>query len=105
MRAPPESFRPMIGAPFFIARSMIFTIFAACVSVSEPPLPWAVAGDDAVARYAVLLHPEVGGAMDDELVELLERAGIEEERDTLPRRQFPFVVLTLDPLLTTTELT
>ena len=37
MRAPPESFRPITGAPFFIARSMIFTIFSACASESEPP--------------------------------------------------------------------
>jgi hypothetical protein len=37
MRAPPESLRPTIGRPIFIARSMIFTIFAALVSDSEPP--------------------------------------------------------------------
>ena len=37
MRAPPESFKPTIGAPSFIARSMIFTIFAALVSDSDPP--------------------------------------------------------------------
>ena len=29
MRAPPESFSPMIGAPTFMARSMILQIFAA----------------------------------------------------------------------------
>ncbi len=37
MRAPPESFSPMIGAPTFIARSMILQIFAAWVSEREPP--------------------------------------------------------------------
>ena len=37
MRAPPESFKPMTGAPIFIARSMILTIFAALVSESDPP--------------------------------------------------------------------
>src|SRR5438128_5285912 len=37
MRAPPESFRPTTGAPSFIARSMILTIFAAFVSDSDPP--------------------------------------------------------------------
>ena len=37
MRAPPESLSPMTGAPIFIARSMIFTIFAALVSESDPP--------------------------------------------------------------------
>jgi hypothetical protein len=37
MRAPPESLRPMTGAPIFIARSMILTILAALVSESDPP--------------------------------------------------------------------
>ena len=37
MRAPPESLRPITGAPFFIARSMILQIFSAKVSDSEPP--------------------------------------------------------------------
>jgi hypothetical protein len=37
IRAPPESFRPMIGAPVFSAMSMILTIFSACASDSEPP--------------------------------------------------------------------
>ena len=37
MRAPPESFRPMTGAPFWTAMSMILQIFWAWVSDSEPP--------------------------------------------------------------------
>ena len=37
MRAPPESLRPMIGAPLRTAMSMILTIFAALVSDSDPP--------------------------------------------------------------------
>ena len=37
IRAPPESLRPMTGAPFRIARSMILQIFSACASLSEPP--------------------------------------------------------------------
>src|SRR3954454_9862429 len=37
MRAPPESFKPMIGAPTFIARSITLQIFAAYASESEPP--------------------------------------------------------------------
>jgi hypothetical protein len=37
MRAPPESFSPITGTPIFMARSMIFTIFAALVSDSDPP--------------------------------------------------------------------
>src|SRR3546814_914812 len=37
MRAPPESLRPMTGAPTCTALSMILQIFSACASESEPP--------------------------------------------------------------------
>ncbi len=37
MRAPPESLRPMMGAPTFIARSITLTIFSAYASASDPP--------------------------------------------------------------------
>ncbi len=37
MRAPPESLRPMTGAPMRIAMSMTLQIFCAMVSDSEPP--------------------------------------------------------------------
>jgi hypothetical protein len=37
MRAPPESLRPITGAPFCIAMSMILQIFSAWASDSEPP--------------------------------------------------------------------
>src|ERR671928_213085 len=37
MRAPPESLRPMTGAPTFIAWSITLQIFSACASESEPP--------------------------------------------------------------------
>ena len=37
MRAPPESFSPITGAPTFAAMSMILTIFAALASDSDPP--------------------------------------------------------------------
>ncbi len=37
IRAPPESFRPMIGAPFWTARSITLQILAALVSESDPP--------------------------------------------------------------------
>ncbi len=64
----------------------------------------AVAGDHAIAGNALFLHPEVGGSMDDELVELLERAGIEEEGDALPRRELAFVVLAVDAVLSASQL-
>lgn len=35
--APPESFKPMTGAPTLTAMSIIFTIFCACVSERDPP--------------------------------------------------------------------
>ena len=37
MRAPPESLRPMTGAPLRIARSITLQIFSANDSESEPP--------------------------------------------------------------------
>jgi hypothetical protein len=37
MRAPPESLRPITGAPLRTAMSMILQIFCAWVSDSEPP--------------------------------------------------------------------
>ena len=37
MRAPPESFNPMTGAPTFIAVSMILQIFIAWRSDTAPP--------------------------------------------------------------------
>ena len=37
MRAPPESFRPMQGAPIFIDWSITLQIFSAIVSDREPP--------------------------------------------------------------------
>ena len=37
MRAPPESFSPITGAPTCIALSMTLQIFSACGSESAPP--------------------------------------------------------------------
>src|SRR5579884_411909 len=64
--------------------------------VDQSPLHRAVAGDDSVARDALLVHPEIAVAMDDQLVELLERAGVEEQLDALARGELAFLVLTLD---------
>ena len=44
----------------------------------------SVAGDKAVARHLLLFHAEVAAIVDDEPVQLLERAFIEEQLDTLP---------------------
>src|ERR1700686_2004029 len=86
MRAPPESLRPMTGAPTFIAWSMILQIFSACGSPLGGPehgeilaehehqlaVDRAVAGDDAVARDLVLLHREIVAAVLDEHVPFLK---------------------------------
>src|SRR4029077_11905775 len=46
-----------------------------------------ITGDD------VVLHPEIATAMGDQLVDLLERAGIEQELDPLARGQLAGRVL------------
>ncbi len=73
--------------------------------IDQPPLHSAVAGDDAVAGDALLVHPEIAGAMDDELIELLERSRIEQQRDALARGELALGVLTIDARLPATELT
>src|SRR5438105_11563940 len=72
--------------------------------VDQPAADGAIAGDDAVAGDALLLHAEVGGAVDDELIELLKRAGIKQQRDPLPRRLLPLGVLAFDALLAAAKL-
>jgi hypothetical protein len=57
-----------------------------------------VAGDDAVARDLLLLHSEVGAAVDDEAVDLDEAPGIEEQIDALAGGELASVVLLLDAL-------
>ena len=118
MRAPPESLSPTTGAPIFIARSMTLTILAALVSESEPPktvkscakahtsaaVDAAVAGHHAVARDDLLGHAEVAAAVGDELVDLLEGAGIEQQVDALARGEPAAVVLPLQPLLAAAQL-
>ncbi len=63
------------------------------------PLHQAVAGDHAVAQVALRLHPEVGAAVGLELVQLHERARVEEQVDPLARGQLAGLVLPGDPLL------
>ena len=107
MRAPPESSRPTIGAPTFIARSMILQIFPACASDERPAedgevlaededqstVDGAVAGDDAVAEDRVVRTAVATG---DERVELDERPGVEQQVEPLARRQLAGGVLPLD---------
>ena len=88
MRAPPLSFRPITGAPTFIAMSMILTILRAWASLSVPPMTvksceedvhqtavdCAPAGYHAVARRAPVLHAKVRAAMFGESVQFTEAA-------------------------------
>ncbi len=62
----------------------------------RPAVDGAVAGDDAVAVGPVGRHVEVGGAVPGQLVELGERAGVEQPVDPLPRRHLAPRVLPLD---------
>ncbi len=103
----------MIGARAFIAMSWILMIFCACVSDSEPPnTVKSLANTNTVRPLTVpqpvttpspgifgLLHAEVGGAVLDEHVELLERALVEQELDALARGQLAALVLRLDARL------
>jgi len=65
--------------------------------VHEPAQNRAVAGDHAIARHALLLHSEVGIAVDDELIEFLKRPRIEQQGDAFACGELAFVVLPLDP--------
>ena len=61
-------------------------------------------GDDAVARDDLILHPEVAAAVRDELVDFLERAGIEQQLDPLAGGELAGRVLALDAGLAAAEL-
>ena len=81
-----------------------------CTSPSEPPktvkswlktqtwrpsiVPWPVT--TASAQRPVAVHPEIGRAVADEGVELLEGAGVEQLLDALARRELALRVLLLD---------
>ena len=69
-----------------------------------PAVDQPVAGDDAVAGDDLILHPEVEAAVRDELVDLLEGAGIEQQLDALARRQLAGVVMALQALFAAAQL-
>src|SRR4029450_5686421 len=62
-----------------------------CAAVRGAP-----AGDDAVAGDAALLHAELGRAVLDEHVELLERALVHEQLEALARGELAALVLRFD---------
>ena len=57
-----------------------------------------MAGDDAVARDDLVVHPEIAAAVGDELVDLFEGAGIEQQLDPLAGGQLAGGVLPLEAL-------
>ena len=63
--------------------------------VDQPAVDAAVAGDEAVARRALLLHAKVSAAVRDEFVEFLEAALVQQQRDPLPRGQLAGLVFPL----------
>ena len=113
MRAPPESLRPITGAPTFIAWSMILQIFSAWASQSEPPntvkswlkaktrrpltVPWPVTTPS--PGIFCFVHAEIVAAVLDEHVPFLEGAGIEQQLQPLARGELALGVLLLDALL------
>ncbi len=64
----------------------------------------AVARDHPVAGHDLLLHPEVAAAVRDELVDLLERARIEQQLHPLARGELAGLVLALVARLAAAEL-
>src|SRR6185503_15298077 len=69
----------------------------------RPAVDASMAGDDTVAGHALRLHAEVVRPVDDESVQLLERAGIEQRVDALAGRQLPGGVLLGDALFAAAE--
>ena len=92
MRAPPESLRPMTGAPLLQGEVHDLADFLRVgfrersaedreilrENVDEAAVDVAEAGDEAVAGDDLLVHAEVAAAMCDELVEFFEGAFVEE---------------------------
>jgi hypothetical protein len=104
----------MIGAPTFMAWRWTLTILAAWAPrqraaehrevlgehVDDLAVDRAPAGDHAVAGDLLVLHAEVGAAVLDEHVELLEAVFVEEQVDALAGGQLALGVLGRDALFT-----
>ena len=107
MRAPPESLSPITGAPVFSARSITLQIFCALALRERPAehrevlreyihqaaLDAPVPGDEAVAGDDLIVHAEIAAAMRDQLIQLFERALVEQQFDALAGIEFAFLML------------
>ena len=111
MRAPPESLRPMTGAP---TRGRLIHDLDDLGGVGlrqraaedgevlgedkdQAAFDASVAGDKPVAENDLLAHAEVGGAMGDKLVGLLEAALIEQKLDAFAGGHFAEFVFARTP--------
>ena len=119
MRAPPESLRPTIGAPTFIARSMTLQIFSAYASDSEPPktvkswlktktsrpsiVPWPVTTPSPRMRWLVAGRSRRRDGSTNASSSTNE-PGVEQELEPLARGQLARGVLLVDALLAAAEL-
>ena len=106
-----------MGARILSAMSWILMIFWACASDSEPPnTVKSLAKTKTVRPLTVpqpvttpspgdldLLHAEIGRAVLDEHVELLEGAPVEQKLDALAGGELAAAVLRLDALLAAAE--
>ena len=61
--------------------------------VHEATIDAAIAGDEAVTRRALRFHAEIMGLMANKLVELFERAFVEQQVDAFARAELALLVL------------
>src|SRR5215831_5580442 len=66
--------------------------------VNQASIDAAIAGDEAVARGALLLHAEVHTAVANEFVEFFEGAFVKQQMDAFTRSEFASLVLALAAL-------
>ena len=94
MRAPPESFSPMMGAPLFKAKvgsvglAQRTAVYGEVVSVNEhlPSVYLAVTAHHAVSRNLFLVHSEAGATVVHEFVYFAERVFVEQHVDAFACR-------------------
>jgi hypothetical protein len=116
MRAPPESFSPMIGAPALTARSITLQTFSPNGPDKEPPntvkswlnkntvrpsmVPWPVTTPSPGIFF---FHAKVMAAVDHIAVQLLERSRVQQGDSPLARGHLALVMLLLDAYFASTQ--
>ena len=69
----------------------------------QPPVDGAVAGNHPIAGNVVVGHAEIGAAVLDKHIPLLETAAVQQDVDPLAGRQAPFGMLCINALLPTAQ--